>query len=729
MGDTFSRLATFIQEYIYNNNWSELRPAQIAACEVIFDTDDHLLVAAGTAAGKTEAAFLPVITTLYEQKPQSIGAIYIGPIKALINDQFERLNDLLREADIPVIPWHGDVSQSHKNKVVKNPRGILQITPESLESLLINKNNDLMRLFGDLRFVIIDEVHVFMGTERGCQILCQLARLANATKKQHRRIGLSATLGDYSLAEEWLRSDTDKQVITPKIETGKRNIKLALEHFFIADDVCAEDITNYDRYIYNLSKGRKCLIFANNKSQTESIIASLRQIAVQERTPDIYHVHHGSIAASLRQIAENAMREKNKPAVTAATLTLEVGVDIGNLERVIQLEAPMSVASFLQRLGRTGRRGESADMRFICAENEASQEAAIPEQIPWQLLQSIAIIQLYIEERWVEPFRPVKYPLSLLYHQTMSILTAMGEISPATLAHQVLSLSVFSQISQDNLRLLLNYLIDINHIQKTDTGKLILGLNGEKVVNRFQFYAIFPENLEFVVKHDNNQIGSIAMMPNIGSQFGLAGRTWEVLEVDFRKKTASVKPVEGQAGIFWRGGSGVIHTKVLQRMHRVLCENTEYSYLQSGALKRLQQARELAQDLELDKNYIVKLPKNKCVIFPWMGTVAFRTLERLLNCFCRETLEIKGIGGKNPFYMTVRLPKHEYENLYSEIISLSQQRIIPEHLVSDDEAPELQKYDEYIPYPLLRQAFIHDYLDVEEVQQIIKQRNRVSSIE
>ncbi|MBW4604143.1 MAG: DEAD/DEAH box helicase [Calothrix sp. FI2-JRJ7] len=717
MNKTFNRLAPFIQEYIYNNNWTELRPIQTAASEVIFDTDAHLLVAAGTAAGKTEAAFLPVITVLHAENPRSIGVIYIGPIKALINDQFERLNELLREADIPVIPWHGDIAQSHKNKALKNPRGILQITPESLESLLINKNDDLPRLFGDLRFVIIDEVHAFMGTERGCQILCQLARIAQVTGKQHRRIGLSATLGDYELAEEWLRSDTDKQVITPKLEAGKRNIKLALEHFYISDPPNPPyqgGQEGYEGYIYNLSKNSKCLIFANNKAQTESIIAALRQIAARKKEPDIYHVHHGSIAASLRQTAENAMREKDKPAVTAATLTLEVGVDIGNLERVIQLEAPMSVASFLQRLGRAGRRGKPSDMRFVCAE-EVLDEAPIYEQIPWQLIQSIAIIQLYMQERWVEPFKPVKYPFSLLYHQTMSIIAANCQISPANLAKRILDLSAFQYISQDDYRLLLNYLVSIDHIQKTDKGRLILGMNGEKIVNRFQFYAVFPENLEFAVKHDVTNIGSIAMIPTVGSEFGLAGRTWQVLDVDFRKKSVSVKPSEGQGSVFWRGGSGRVHTKVLQRMRRVLCEDTEYSYLQPNALKRLKQVRELVQSLGLDENYIVRLPKGKCVIFPWLGTAGFKTLERMLNTFCRESLEIKSIGGSCPYYITVRLPSFKVDNLQPEITSLCTQRIIPEHLVSEAEAPQLQKYDEYIPYPLLRKAFVHDYLDLDEV--------------
>jgi ATP-dependent helicase Lhr and Lhr-like helicase len=717
----FSRLANFIQEYIYNHNWSELRPIQIAACNVIFDTDSHLLIAAATAAGKTEAAFLPVITAIHQQQPKSISVIYISPIKALINDQFERLNGLLKKADIPVFPWHGDISQSVKNKALKNPRGILQITPESLESLLINKSDDLVRLFGDLQFVIIDEVHAFMGTERGCQILCQLARLAHVTGKQHRRIGLSATLGDYSLAESWLCSDTNKQVITPKSDDKKRQIKLSLEHFYTykgEDSLSATD-NPYYRYIFNISKSRKCLIFANNKSQTELVISSLRQIAIAECEPDIYHVHHGSISPDLRQAAENAMREANKPAVTAATLTLELGVDIGNLERVIQLESPVSVASFLQRLGRTGRRNEEADMRFVCAENYFDPDVMLPEQIPWQLLQSIAVIQLYIEERWVEPFKSVQYPLSLLYHQTMSIIAATGEISPSLLAKQILSLSVFSSITQDDLKLFLNYLIEINHIQKTDRGKLILGLAGEKIVNRFQFYAVFPENLEFAVKQEGKNIGSIAMMPNVGSQFGLAGRTWQVLEVDFHKKAVAVQQVTGQAGISWRGGSGVIHSKILQRMRQVLCEDAEYFYLQPKAVQRLQEVRNLAKNEGFTQSNVLSLGKGKCCIFPWMGSVAYRTLERFINNFCRDALEIKSIGGSNPYYLLLKLPQAKINDVYSEITALCHQRIVPEHLVSDTEAPEINKYDKFVPFPLLRKAFIYDYLDLVELKEMV----------
>lgn len=717
MSDAFNRLAPFIQEYIYDHNWTELRPVQTAACQVIFDTDAHLLIAAATAAGKTEAAFLPVLTVLHNNPSKTIGALYIGPIKALINDQFERLNGLLKSADVPVYHWHGDVAQSRKNKLLQNPQGILQITPESLESLLVNKYKDLLRLFGDLRFVVIDEIHAFMGTERGCQIICQLQRLANLTQTQPRRIGLSATLGDYSMAEDWLRSGTNKQVITPKVEAGKRQIKLALEHFYLNKD--ESEITDYEQYIFNLSQSRKCLIFANNRTQTESIISALREIATHQSLPDIYHVHHGSISASLRQVAENAMREPHQPAVTAATLTLELGIDIGHLERVIQLESPLSVASFLQRLGRAGRRGEAADMRFICTEDEVLPEASLPEQIPWQLLQSIAIIQLYLEERWIEPIKPIQYPLSLLYHQTMSVLVAAEAMSPAELAKQILTLPPFAAISQENYKLLLRYLIDIGHIQRTEQGKLIIGLAAEKIVGKFQFYAVFADNQEYSVKQGSTAIGSIVMPPSVGSQFALAGKTWEVLEIDFKKRNISVKQVEGKSTSYWRGGGGIIHTKVVQKMRQVLLEDVEYSYLQQNARQRLQTVRKLVHKAGLDKQNILQLEKGKCCIFPWMGTVGYRTLVRLINNFCRESLEISSIGGVNPYYVTLKLGKNKFKEVRQEIMALCEQRIIPEALVSSAEAPQMQKYDEFIPHPLLRKAFVYDYLDLAEVQQLI----------
>lgn len=714
---TFSKLAPFIQEYIYTHGWTELRPVQVEACQAILDTDNHLLLAAGTASGKTEAAFLPVLTLLQQHPANTIGVLYIGPIKALINDQFERLNNLLKEVDIPVHHWHGDVSQSRKQILLKDPKGVLQITPESLESLLINKTYRLNHLFGDLRFIIIDEIHAFMDSERGCQILCQLARLSKFIKNPPRRIGLSATLGDYSSAAKWLQAGTKREVTISNIQGGERKLNLALEHFFISKTEDSEQ-NPYHKYIFNLTKSRNCLIFANNRAETESVISNLRQIAASQGLPDIYHVHHGSISTKLRQAAETAMRDRNSPAVTAATVTLELGIDIGQLERVIQLDAPISVSSFLQRLGRSGRRGEPAEMGFVCTEKELTGEQALPQQIPWQLLQAIAIIQLYLEERWIEPIYPVQYPLSLLYHQTMSILAATGELSPAALATQVLKLPTFKAISQEDFRQLLNHLLEIDHLQLTEKENLIIGIKGEKIVNSFQFYAVFADNKEYKVRDESMEIGSI-IMPPPGNRFTLAGRTWEIFDIEPKASTIWVKPVEGIANIAWRGGSSNIHTKVLQKMRQILTEDKYYNYLQPRAKARLETARNLAKNTELNKYNILPLQNNTCCIFPWMGTVAYRTLERLLNLYCRESLEIKSITGVSPYFIILKMPKDKIASTFKQIYTLCSQKISPQHLVNPKEVLKLQKYDQYIPTNLLHKGFAIDHLNVEELEKVV----------
>lgn len=737
----FNRLAPFIQEFIYRAGWTELRSVQVEACRVIFETDAHLLLATGTASGKTEAAFLPVLTLLHEQPATSVAVLYIGPTKALINDQFWRLNGLLAEADIPVWHWHGDVSRSEKGKLLKSPRGVLQITPESLESLLINRRTELGHLFGDLRFVIIDEVHVLMGSDRGRQILCQLARLLQFMREEPRRIGLSATLGDYSLAEAWLGSGSQRGVVTPSAESGPRRVRLALEHFFVptmdSDDVSQrskpaevrayheerEVITDpFHRFIYDASRGRKCLIFANSRGETESVTASLRHIAEYEREPDVYHVHHGSIAAPLREAAEHAMREPDKPAVTAATVTMELGIDIGQLERVIQLQAPFSVSSFLQRLGRSGRRGEPAEMWFVCREEEPAADDSLPEQIPWQLLQSIAIIQLYLEERWIEPIPPLRYPFSLLYHQTMSTLVSMGEMVPSALAQRVLTLPPFGEIAADELRQLLRHLVAIDHIQQTEERGLIVGLTGERVVNNFRFYAVFPDNEEFVVREEAREIGSIIMPPPPGERFGLAGRTWEVLEVETKRHVVFVKRVRGRAKARWSGSGGNVHSRILERMRRVLTEeNGTYPYLQQRGRERLEQARMLARNAGLAKDIVVPLGGNTVCILPWMGTIAYRTLERALRLVYADTLGIQSIGGLSPYYLTMRLQSGP-DSLAEAITALVRTPLAAEDLVEPDEAPRLAKYDEFIPTGLLHKALAADWLDVGEMQDLIAAR-------
>jgi ATP-dependent helicase Lhr and Lhr-like helicase len=732
----FYRLAPFIQEFIYRNNWTELRQVQVEACRVVFETDEHLLLATGTASGKTEAAFLPILTLLHEKPSKSLGALYIGPLKALINDQFARLNDLLKEADIPVWHWHGDVSQVEKQRLLRNPQGILQITPESLESFLINRSTSLAQMVADLQFIVIDEVHAFMSSDRGLQVLCQLQRLSRYMQQQPRRIGLSATLGDHSLAEVWLKSGTDRSVITPRVSAGKQRIRLAVEHFLMPPeeqhqpDEASEHEEHglpSDRYIYDLTRGKKALIFANSRAETESVVAALRQIADDEHSPDIYHVHHGSISAALREAAEQAMRDPVQPAVTAATVTLELGIDIGQLERIVQLEAPFSIASFLQRLGRSGRRGQPSEMWCVCREEQASGKEDLPEQLPWSLLQAIAIIQLYLEEKWIEPQRAIKLPVSLLYHQTMSTLLAAGELSPAALAQRVLSLAPFASVTQETYKDLLRHLLSLGHIQRTEEGGLIVGLSGERITSNYHFYAVFRENPEFTVYAEDKQVGTIVSPPPPGERFALAGRTWEVLETDSKRRVVIAKQVKGRVRAHWNGGGGDIHTRILRRMRQVLLEDTVYEYLQPGARERIAAGRKLAGALNIKDKLLFSLSDTRHCILPWLGTISFRTLTRFLEIANRQALPMSGFSGLPPYYLVISTSEPVSASaIESAIFAAIQAKFDPEDLVKTNEAPALEKYDEYVPASLLRQAFVADRINVEnmlrELSSLLPQR-------
>lgn len=712
---TFDRLAPFLQEYIYHQGWTELRPAQLEACQVIFETNHHLLVAAGTAAGKTEAAFLPVITKLHSSPSTSVGVIYISPIKALINNQFDRLHDLLQFADIPVWAWHGDSPQHQKRKLLQQPQGILQITPESLESLLINKYSQLPRLFHDLRFVIIDEIHAFMGTQRGSQILCQLGRLEKFLAHPiHpvRRIGLSATLGDYAQAEDWLRAGSKVSVTTTNILNTHRRIQLSIE-YFVTD---GSEEPEHFQYIFQQTHARKSLIFTNNRTQAEMVISNLRRIALDTGNPDVYHVHHGSISPSLRQKAEAAMQDPESLAVTAATVSLEMGIDLGQLDQVIQLEAPSSVASFLQRLGRSGRRGSPSRMQFVCTELELLGEELLPAQIPWMLLQAIAILQLYLEERWIEPIEPLNYPLSLLYQQTLSIVAATGEITPHNLAQSIFNLPAFHQIKPEEFRQLLHYLISLDHLQKTENNYLILGLTGEKIVNSFQFYGVFAEQIEYNVIHGESSLGKVSIAPKVGSNLTLAGKTWQVLEINANKKTIWVQPTTGNGTVNWRGGSTQIHTQVLQKMRQVLQAKTNYRYLQPEALGRLTQARNLFINLDGDRSTIFPLEKNTYVMFPWLGTRSYHTLGKLFQLLQERGLAIKSIKGTQPYFFIIKLGKISMQSVVEELVAMGRSGLTSADLISsDEEPPRLHKYDQFIPNNLLRKAYALDYLDLPPV--------------
>ena len=720
----FDRFPEFIREFIYSRGWESLRAVQVAAAETLFGNDHNLLLCSSTASGKTEAVFFPILTNLWENPPQSIGALYIAPLKSLNNDQFYRIGELLEQSGIPVTHWHGDVAGSHKKKLLERPRGILQITPESLESMLINRNNDLVRLFCDLRYVVLDEIHTLTGSDRGNQILCQLARLGRLLGRHPRRIGLSATVGDPPQAAAWLSAGSGRQTDIPAFDEGRLRWRLGMEHFYVQNTreeqarepkeqtEPAPPAATFDAgysFMYDCVHDRRALVFANSREETEYLCATFRQIARTRGDPDVFLIHHGNLSASIREEAELKMKE-DALAVTCATVTMELGIDIGRLERVLQSQSPNSVMSFLQRLGRSGRRGQPPEMMMVFREEDPLPNTPLPHLIPWELLKAVAIVQLYREERFIEPPARRRLPFSLLFHQTLSVLAASGELTARRLAERVLSLPPFGDVPREDYKTLLLSMLNNDFLEMTEEKTLIVGLAGERLLRSFKFYAVFKDSEDYTVRCGSDEIGTITTPPPVGDRFALAGRVWEVEELDIQRKLIYVRGVEGKMEVSWPGDYGEVHTRIAERMKQVLSEDTVYPYLKPNAQRRLEVARHVARNTGILQHSLVHLGGYSWCLFPWLGTRSFRTVRRLIQSQAKR-FGITGVEYEGCYFISFKISGGSGADLLSTLAELAQEGIDTGALVGSAEIPVFDKYDDYIPADLLRHAYAVDRLN------------------
>ena len=741
--DVFDRYAPFIQDYIYRSGWQSLRAVQNAAGDAIFNTEENVLLTASTASGKTEAAFFPILSLLEENPSATVGVLYIAPLKALINDQFGRLGELCEEVGIPVTRWHGDAPQTQKRKLLRKPAGILQITPESLESLLINKHMEIPSLFGDLRFIVIDEIHSLLRGDRGLQTFCLIERLCALAGCSPRRIGLSATIGNPEDAGKFLAADSGRGTVIPRFDGGRETWRLSMEHFFNSGPQADEGKTGLPEtppmeeatdaapkaadpgmgYIFEHTRGKKCLIFTNSREECESVCQQLRQYCEANHEPDRFLIHHGNLSAAYRESAEEEMKDDDSLMSVCATATLELGIDIGRLERAFHIDAPFTVSGFLQRLGRTGRRGDPSEMWFVMREEHAEARALLPETIPWYLLQGIALVQLYIEDRFVEPPRMERLPFSLLYHQTMSTLASCGEMTPGELASRVLPLAAFRNITQEDYRALLRHLLEIDHINRTENGGLILGLAGERITNSYKFYAVFQENVEYAVRADSQELGTIVKPPPVGDKIAIAGRVWVVEEVDHQRREVYCTLVKGNIPAYFGDVAGDIHDRILERMFRVLEEDTAYPYLMRHAAARLAEARESFRKSGMDKRPLIHLGGKMWALFPWLGSYAFLALERFLKLRCAPRLGLKGMDTSRPYYLQFTMQAGE-EEFYRIVSEEAAKDFDPLELVYPKEVPVFEKYDEYVPEELVRKGFARGVLDTESMKERVRSWER-----
>lgn len=643
-GAAFSRLHPSIQEQLYRMKWTELRPIQVQAIHAILGANGHVIISAMTAGGKTEAAFLPVLSHVVGAKTPGVRALYIGPLKALINDQFRRLEDLCSLAEIAVHKWHGDVGASAKRDLIESPSGVLLITPESVESLFVNRTANLPALLGTLAFIVIDEMHSFMGTERGAHLKSLLSRLAQLCVTQPRIVGLSATLGSIELARQWLcpREPTSVQVV---VGDGEKSIRYRIKGYLRVDQdggaggygpepdesnegpAETEDDRRLAADLIRTFSGKTSLIFANSRAKLEFYADMTRRILEHQHHPNTFRVHHGSLSKAEREDTEEALRS-DRPTSTFCSSTLELGIDVGNVVAVGQIGAPWSVSSLAQRLGRSGRRSGEASMLLMFVEeyHPGAHATLVPRLCPG-LLQAVAMTELLFT-KWCEPPEVSRLHLSTLIQQIMSVIAERGGVSAATVFDVLVKRGAFIGVDHPTFVAVLRGLGFNDMIEQTPEGDLILGLKGERVVRSKDFYSAFASSEDMKVYFKGHLIGTVSAPPGLGGDgyLILAGRRWKVIEIDPEKMAILVEPAHGGKLPYFSCTAGAdIHPRVRAEMLAVLRSADLPIYLDDKAREILCLARAFARHAGILGNVMV-MDGPDTYWFTWTGSRINRTL-------------------------------------------------------------------------------------------------------
>ncbi|MCU7836064.1 MAG: DEAD/DEAH box helicase [gamma proteobacterium symbiont of Taylorina sp.] len=717
--DAFQELNPVVQKWVYKQGWNDLRDIQNDAIKPILSGKTDVIISAATAAGKTEAAFLPACSAIAEDT-ESFGILYISPLKALINDQYRRLESLCDMLDMKVTAWHGDSSQSKKKHARRNPQGILLITPESLESLLIRDAGWVRMAFESLKYIIIDEYHAFIGFERGNHLQSLMHRLENLLDRQKTpipRIALSATLGDMDNVLRYLRPDNSIPCSLIKGSQTKTSLKMQIRGYinqdsqedneqeeFVNTPLSAEKQVVQD--LYELLRGDSHLVFANSRQRTEHIAVMLSELCQQNLVPNEFFPHHGSLSKELRTELESRLQKDTLPTTAVCTMTLELGIDIGKVKSVCQVTAPHSVASLRQRLGRSGRRGDPAILRMFITENELNANSNIVDKLRIELLQSIAMIRLLLSEKWYEPADTELFHFSTLLHQILAIIAQWGGVRADQLWELLCKSGPFNKVTIEHFKILLSDMGEKRLISQLSSGELVLADKGEKLVDHYTFYAVFKTPEEFRIVFDGKTLGTLPVdsmvIPEQHIVFG--GRRWKIKEIDVDKKVVYV--ISAKAGKPPKfGGHGMsVHDRVRQEMLRIYLEgdyrisvgNTKLEFMDATAKNLFYEGLSFFRELKLEKKHIISHSKHVYII-PWMGDKVVNTLTILL---------IKSGYKASCYAGVIEIDNANYSEI-SEFIQSISEKDIPSNaeLAEFIENKQIEKYDYLLPDNLLNEGY------------------------
>lgn len=728
--DAFGQLHSEVQRWIWDKGWTSLRDIQAIAINTILRDSSDLVIAASTASGKTEAAFLPILSRLAEAPLEGVRALYVGPLKALINDQFERLEDLCERLKLPVTKWHGDASAAQKRRLRERPAGILLITPESLEAMFIRRPEGLGRMFGALEFVVIDELHAFLDSERGVQLASLLKRLDAETNRQPRRVGLSATIGDLSIAAAWIRPEKPELVKLIESHASAAPLRLQIRGVEEAADPPEEKPQSAqstgaapptaldaiaDHLFRTLRAKGNHLVFSGSRRSTEALSDRLRAMCVDAGVPNEFFPHHGNLSRETRESLEQRLKEATLPTTAVATTTLELGIDIGSVESVAQVGAPASITSLRQRLGRSGRReGRAAVLRIYAVEHTIDARSSVFDRLRAETIQSIAAVRLLLD-RWIEPPRHSAFHLSTLLHQTLSVIVERGGIAPKQAFDLLMGPGPFEAITPDLFATLLRSMHDREQklVEQAPDGTLMLGAIGERLTDNYDFYSVFVTFDESTIVTDTKTLGTLSVTNALAPDDFLifAGQRWKVREVDDRAKRILVEPAPAGRVPKFEGEAAPLHDRLVEEMRSVYLGDDVPAYLDSTSKNYLAEGRAEFRRLLLDRQSHVAID-GRLYLFPWVGTRKLDTLRLSLR-YCGLQAEQGRIA------LSVTAP-HGIQRALDTIRQIGDSAPPAAAIAHLSENLRSEKYDYLLPEDLLRFAFANDRLDSSSTMDICR---------
>ncbi len=706
---SYNLLSEPIRKYIRNKRWESLRPIQAAAISKIISSENNYILASRTASGKTEAAFLPILSKV-DFNEAGVQVLYISPLIALINDQFYRIEDLCKDLEISVTKWHGEAKKSLKTKLLRNPNGIVLITPESLEAMFVNAPYNISTLFDNLKYIVIDEIHSFLGVDRGLQLMSILSRIQQINKNKITVIGLSATIGDDNYIEaKRLTGDIDSTKIL--LDRTKKETKAKFKYFENSTTELSLDLL---KDLYKETASNKVLIFPNSRGRTEEVAVKLRKISDRVNGHKFYYSHHSSVNKEIRENIEHFAKNNERfNFCISCTSTLELGIDIGTVDKIVQIDSTHSVSSLVQRIGRSGRREGDKSIVTLYATNK------------WSLLQSLACWNLYKSE-FLEPITTAKKPFDILLHQLLSIIKQLSGCSRTELIKRLRLNPTFNKITENEFNDLINELVRLDYLEKIDR-ELILGIEGENIVNSREFYSVFETEPNFKVLHSGKKIGDIPFSPqvSIDENILLAAKIWKIKDIDFKGSKIIVIPArDGKKPKFF-GGGGNIHKQIREEMLKILKSKEEYMELDNSSNEIIAEMRHdfkrfVINDFKYDCPIIEK--EGKLLLYTFTGSKINNSLNFLLKLtgielsFDDHSSSFELEIDKSEFREVVREVNSKYEKINDYLIA---------ELNKNESLIEFSKWGKYLPLEYQVEITKERFYDFENAIDLINNINLI----